>query len=157
MTPEKFLALPTAEQLLAIYEVVSADKQPTAPSGNGTPPKFDTMINRGQGKVTWASECSLKELLYQKERADTPPRDPKYLESNQKQSKRLSYWVSFRQSNPTDVWSGERNRVSVTAMPPTDKPALYDKDAPPPDRSFSNDAGGGDDDIPFSPIRKDLP
>ncbi len=98
-------------------------------SGDGRPPKFDTAIHRQGGKVQWASECSLKELTFWKTRADKPPSDPKYAERNAKQSKSLSYWIAYRQSNPNDQWRGERNKETVTAAAPSDRPEQYDKEA----------------------------
>lgn len=117
--------------------------------GAAKAPKYDTALNRGQGKVSYASECSLKELLYQKGRYDKPPSDPKYAESNAKKSKALGYWISYRQASPSEQWRGERNRTTVTAAAPSDKPLLYDKDAPTHVEPPSNGAGQGDDDIPF--------
>lgn len=139
MTREQFIAL--AGQL---YDAQFAG------NGGGRPPKYDTAISRAQGKVQYASECSLKELLYQKERFDKPPSDPKYLESNQKRSKQLGFWIAYRQTNPTDIWRGERNRQTVTAKPPSDRPEQYDREQtfagnPAP----ASEAGAGDDDIPF--------
>jgi hypothetical protein len=150
VTPEKFLALTIPEQLLAIYERLEQRAVTPPGSGSGKAPKFDTVINRGQGKVQFASECSLKELLYWKAQSDKPPKDPKYTESNQKRSRALGYWISYRQASPDEQWRGERNRTTITAAAPSDKPLLYDKDAPTHVEPPSNGAGGGDDDIPFA-------
>ena len=78
------------------------------------------------------------------------PKDPKYAASNAKRSRALGYWISYRQACPDEQWRGERNRTTVTAAAPSDKPLLYEKDAPTHVEPPSNDAGTGDDsDIPF--------
>lgn len=135
MTRDEFLA--AAGQL---YDAMHAG------TGGGKPPKFDTPLPRGNNKVSWASECSVKELRYWKERFDKPPSDPKYVESNQKRSRAIGLWLSYRQSNPTEQWRGERNRQTVTAAAPSDRPEQYDKDAAP---APAPPASGDDSDIPF--------
>ncbi len=99
--------------------------------GDGRAPKFDTAISRKGGLVQWASETDLDGIRYWRRRADEPPSDPKYAESNAKQSKALSYWIAYRQAEPNATWSGERNRQSVTAKPPNAKPETYARDASP--------------------------
>ncbi len=98
-------------------------------SGGAGAPKFDTSIIRKGGMVQYASETDLSGLMFWKGRADEPPSDPKYAESNAKQSKSLSYWVAYRQAEPIAVWSGERNRVNVTAAAPSAMPATYPRPA----------------------------
>lgn len=130
-------------------------------TGDGRSPKFDTAIHRKGGMIQWASECSLKELSYWREQAGRPPSDPKYAEKNAKQAKSLDYWIAYRRAEPNATWTGERNRATVTAKPPSDKPAQYQKDATPapdssrPTPSFDDaDSYGFDneepsDDLPF--------
>jgi hypothetical protein len=137
MTREQFLAL--AGQLY--------DAQFGSGSGSGKAPRFDTAIPAGAGRVVFASECSLKELQYQLGRAQKPPSDPKYKDSNDRRAKALGYFISYRQANPTEQWRGERNRVTVLAAVPSDKPQSYDRDAPPVEAPPS--APLDDDDIPF--------
>lgn len=148
MTREQFLAL--AGQL---YDAQNGGGGGT---GDGRAPQWDTQLPAGPGEVIYASECSAKELQYQISKANKPPKDPKWLEANQKRARALGYWLAYRQGNPSVCWSGSRNRVSVTAAAPSDRPAKYQKPA------YSNDAapepepvGGGsfdDSDIPFAPI-----
>lgn len=128
----------------AFYDMLNAGSAPTAGfggTGDGRPPNFDTKILRKGGMIQWASECSLKELSYWREQANKPS-DPKYADSNARQARALDYWIAFRRREPGATWTGERNRVTVTAKPPSDKPAQYPKDAPaepagpPPDYGF---------------------
>ena len=154
MTKEQFVAC--AAQL---YDMLAAGGAPAANgTGDGRAPKFDTRISRKGGMVQWASECSLKELSFWREQFNKPPSDPKYADSNAKQAKALDYWIAFRRAEPSAVWTGERNRVTVTAKPPSDKPAQYPKDAAPepttPTPSFDDADSYGfdteaDDQLPF--------
>lgn len=98
---------------------------PSGSAGDGRSPRFDTSIARKGGLVQYASETDLDGLVYWKARADQPPTDPKYIEPNAKQSKALSYWIAYRQANPDAAWTGERNRVTITARPPEAKPDTY--------------------------------
>lgn len=138
MTRDQFLAL--AGQL---YDAQTGG----GGTGDGRAPKYDTAIHVGQGKVVYASECSLKELNYYLKRAEKPPSDPKYLESNEKRAKALRYFVAYRQASPTEQWRGERNRTTVLATIPSDRPEQYDKDAP--TQSAAPSGSGDIDDIPF--------
>lgn len=142
MTKEQFLAL--AAQL---YDAQAGG---SAGSGDGRSPRYDTSIPAGVGKVVYASECSLRELQYQLARAQKPPSDPKWQESNDKRARALSYFVAYRQANPTEQWRGERNKTTVVAALPADKPTVYDRDATPTPAPI---AGAADmDDIPFAPV-----
>ena len=145
MTKEQFLSL--AAQLY--------DAQFGSGSGSGgRAPRFDTALPAGAGRVVWASECSLRELQYQLARAQKPPSDPKYKEANERRAKALGYFISYRQTSPLEQWRGERNRVTVLAAVPSDKPETYDRDAKP--EPAPSAAGATDDsDIPFSPRRDD--
>lgn len=128
MTREQFLAAAGA-----FYDMLQGGTAPGSSSngaGDGRAPKFDTRIARKGGMVQWASECSLKELSYWREIAGRPPSDPKFAESNARQAKALDYWIAYRRAEPTAVWTGERNRVTTVAKPPSDKPQQYPKDAP---------------------------
>lgn len=144
----------------AFYDLLNASGGAPASSGtgNGNPPKFDTRIVRKGGMIQWASECSLKELRFWREQAGKPPSDPKYAEKNAKQAKSLDYWIAYRQASPMEAWVGERNRIVVTAKPPSDKPQQYPRDEqpepardsePPPD--FASGPGFDEDmgDLPF--------
>lgn len=129
MTREQFLAAAAA-----FYDMLQSGATSGSTSngaGNGSAPKFDTRIARKGGMVQWASECSLKELTYWRDIAAKPPSDPKYAESNAKQAKALEYWMGYRRAEPGATWTGERNRVVVTAKPPSDKPQQYPRDAAP--------------------------
>lgn len=156
MNKAQFLALPTHEQLGEIWDLLQSRPATTgtpAGAGNGSPPKYDTSISRKGGMVQYASETDLSGLIFWKNRADEPPSDPKYAESNAKQSKALSYWIGYRQANPNAVWMGERNRQQVTAAAPSAKPETYIKGAP-TSAAYSGSTQTADnfdetDDIPF--------
>lgn len=122
-----------------------------APMGDGRSPKFDTSISRKGGMVQFASETDLSGLIFWKGRADEPPSDPKYAESNAKQSKALSYWIAYRQAEPNATWSGERNRQPVTARPPSAKPETYPRGEQPAAAPVGPASENFDetDDIPF--------
>lgn len=121
MTREQFI-----QAAGALYDMMAGGSAPApAAPGGGSPPRFDTSIARKGGMVQWASECSLRELNYWVSKKSGPSSDPKYAESDAKQLRALQYWVAYRQANPTAVWSGERNRVQITAAPPSDKPQQY--------------------------------
>lgn len=151
MTREQFLYL--AGQL---FDAQAGNAAPSGGTGigDGRAPKFDTVLPAGNGLVIYASECSLKELTYQQNRASKPPKDPKYIQANEKRVKALGYWISYRQTAPNEQRHGDRNRTPVTAAPPSDKPAKHEKDAPPSTQSFAGPSAGASDtgDIQFAPI-----
>ena len=114
----------------AFYDLLASGSAPprsSSTSGDGRAPKFDTSIARKGGRVQFASETDLAGLIFWKGRADEPPTDPKYVESNAKQSKALSYWIAYREANPDGAWTGERHRVTITARPPCAKPDTYER------------------------------
>lgn len=125
------------------------EMQGGAGTGDGRAPKYDQSLPAGAGKVVYASECSLKELQYQKQRADKPPSDPKWAESNAKRSKALGYWLAYRSASPDAIWTGERNRQTVTALPPSDRPTSYDRNAPAAPETQAAPSSFDDSDIPF--------
>jgi hypothetical protein len=162
VTREEFAKLSTPEMLVQIWSLlqergVPISGPPAGGTGDGREPKYDTSIARKDGMVQYASECSLKELSYWYEQFGKPPRDPKYAESNQKQRKALGYWIAYRQANPDAAWTGERNKVQITAAAPSDKPQQYPRgvtaSAPTTPTPRFNDEGGASDmdDIPFAP------
>lgn len=144
MTRDQFLQL--AGQL---YDAQSGG----GGSGSAKAPKYDTSLPAGSGQVIYASECSLKELQYQLGRAQKPPKDPKWQEANDKRAKALGYWISYRQSSPLECWTGERNRRTVTAPAPLDKPKTHDREAtsrePEPQEPPAQPGADDMDDIPF--------
>lgn len=156
ITRDQFVAAMTAAAG-AFYDVLAGGgaSKSGGGTGDGRPPKYDTSIARRGGLVQYASETALKDLIFWRERAEEPPRDPKYAASNAKQAKALGYWISYRQATPDARWRGERNRVTVTAKAPSDEPELYARD----DVQTDDDNGGpgdsfkdppdDDDDIPF--------
>ena len=121
-------------------------------TGDGRAPKYDQKIFRKGGMCQYASELDISSLIYWRERA-AEPGDPKYAEANAKNVKALDYWIAYRSACPDAVWSGERNKVQVTAQPPRDgkEAAQYPKDFTPGTQADAeaSDPDFGDDDIPF--------
>lgn len=114
----------------AFYDVLNGAKSGAgAAAGGGGAPKYDTSIARKGGMVQYASESDLSSLIFWQARANEPLSDPKYAESNAKQAKALGYWIGYRQQHPDEAWTGERNKIKVTAAPPSDKPQLYTREA----------------------------
>jgi hypothetical protein len=140
----------TREQVMQLAGKLWDAMQGSAPAGtgDGRAPKWDTLLPAGAGQIVWASECSAKELQYQIAKASKPG-DPKWAEANAKRVKALGYWLSYRQSSPTECWTGERNRKTVAAKPPSDRPEKYPREAAPVEQSFASDAAADTDDIPF--------
>lgn len=135
-----------------LYDLAQGAGPSASGSGDGRSPKYDTALYGPNGLVSYASECSAKELRYQIGRAEQPPKDSKYAEKNAKQAKALRFFLAWREANPNALWTGERNRVTITAKAPLDKPERYARDALPeqdsaPAPSFDDDQP--DDDIPF--------
>ncbi len=144
MTRDEFIALAGV-----VYDAIVSGG--TASASSGAAPKYDTSIARKGGMVQWASESDLGSLIFWKGLSDQPPTDIKYAESNKRQSRYLAGWIAYRQAHPDEVWTGERNKVQVTALPPCDRPATYPREArqasaasAAPDTSYTDDS-----DIPF--------
>lgn len=123
------------------------------------PPKFDQILYRKDG-VMWASECDAEGLRYwHKRAAESAESGSQYAEKDAKLAKSLSFWIAYREQNPTAVWTGERNRAQVTARAPQSKPEVYPREqrgqAPAPATSSGGGYSGADydapsdDDIPF--------
>lgn len=123
------------------------------------PPKYDSRIGRKDG-VCWASECDLEGLRFWHKRA-VESTNPEHAERNAKEAKALSYWIAYREQQPTAIWSGERNREQVTAKAPSGKPEVYPRDGgrrapePKPSSGGGYDAAdgyddAGNDDLPFA-------
>lgn len=115
----------TRDQFLALAGQLYDAQVGGSSGGDARPQKYDTVIPRKGGMVQYASECSAKELQFWIAKYQQPPKDPQYADSNERTLKSLRYWLSWRQANPTAIWSGERNRVKVTAAAPSDKPQQY--------------------------------
>jgi hypothetical protein len=156
ITRDQFVAAMSAAAG-AFYDVLtgaSTSKSGGGRGGDGRPPKFDTSIARRGGMVQYASELTLADLIFWKERAEEPPRDPKYAAANAKQAKALGYWIAYREAKPDERWRGERNRVTITAKAPSSEPATYPRDEVQSDDDYGGSAEDSfkdpeDDDIPF--------
>jgi hypothetical protein len=163
MTRDEFASLPAGLALSLLWDALpagvvqslEAEPVPRVPRS----PKFDTACYQRDG-VQYASEMDMRDLQWQLDRAQKPG-DPKYADANAKQAKALRYWIEYRRVFPSVPWTGERNRKTVSAPPPTGKARVYDReqraaaptarrDERPPDFDGPDDAQrGGDDDIPF--------
>lgn len=157
MTRDEWCSLPPALALAFLYDhapaaladAIAAEPPPKIPMS----PKYDYAVYT-KGGVCWASEMDARELAFWISRSEGG--DPKYEESNAKRLKALSFWLEWRRLFPQAIWTGERNRRTVTAAAPSAKPTVYPKEpreqqaqqqstAP----TFSDDQGGDDDDITF--------
>lgn len=164
MTRDEWMQLPPALAMRLLWDVLPegarAALEDMPPPQVPSAPKYDTAIYRSGG-VTYASEYDSEGLRYWRDRAKQST-DPKYADSDAKKVKALGYWIEYRAYFPSTPWTGERNRVTVSARPPRNKPEVYPRDesrfAPPPAREqgklpdLDEPAGGGLDDdssIPF--------
>lgn len=123
------------------------------------PPKYDQIMYRKDG-VMWASECDAEGLrFWHKRAAESADSGSQYAEKDAKLAKSLAYWITWREQNPTAIWTGERNRQPTTARAPQGKPEVYPRDARPqptspaptnPGGGYSDADYGADDDIQFA-------
>jgi hypothetical protein len=162
VTREEFCALPSGLALAMIWDAFPgiakalADKPvPQLPR----PPKYDQAIYR-KGGFQWASEMDLPGLLYWRGKyAESAANvESQYAEKDAKKVRQLDFWISWRRTDPTSRWSGERNNERVTADAPRDKPFIYEREPKrddtyeqaPLDSSTSATFGDASDDIPFA-------
>jgi hypothetical protein len=154
MTRDEFVSLPIGVALGVLWDLAGA-KLGTMPTPDvPRPPKYDSAIYRKDG-VSWASEYDVEGLrFWHAKKAQSS--DPKYAEKDAKAAKALSYWIAYRIADPHTPWTGERNRETITAKAPSAKPTVYPRDgqreqaqAAPIAAADFDDAGTGDDDIPF--------
>lgn len=151
MQKSEFTALPLSVALGLLFDAVPQLSLAIAPQP-AQAPRFDGRC-RTKGGLVYASECDLSQLQYYHARATKPPSDEKYRERQEKEAKALTYWIKWRSENPDAVWRGERNRVQVTAAPPSSRPAVSQWDdtgaaSAPPAQSSDPDYGA-DDQLPF--------
>lgn len=152
MDREAFFALPPAIALRVLFDCLDSEtakelarkEAPVSPK----PPKYDYTIYRRDG-VMFASECSLSTLRYwQKRAAESAASGGQYADKDRKNAESIARWIAWREWYPDQVWSGERNRDAVVALPPADKPNVYprgNRPPPPPDADMAN----SDDDFTF--------
>jgi hypothetical protein len=153
MTPEELLSLPVAMQVRILIECLNEDTmrnlRSKAKPKPPLPPKYDQVIFRSGG-VMYASECDLESLRYWRAKY-AQSSDPQYAERDQKRAEALARWITWRECFPDATWSGERDRASVVAKPPSSKPMVYPRNGggnrppPPPEEDLS----ASDDDIPW--------
>lgn len=104
-------------------------------------PRYDMRIRR-KGGYQWASETDAEGPRFWVEK-NSSSTDERYREKNQKDARNLSFWLVWREENPTARWEGERNREPVTALAPLPRPMVHEweprpeqataPDKPPPD------------------------
>jgi hypothetical protein len=160
MTREQFLALPTHEQLWEIYEAVyqglyeTESSSAPAPRGNARAPKYDGQLRKKAGMAVWMSEMLRDDLEYWRARNEADSKSGEFAESNAKMAKILKYWVEYRDTAPTERWTGLRGDDVVTAAAPSREPATHvfvkRGDAPAPAPAAPAFGSPDDDDsIPF--------
>ena len=108
------------------------------------PPKFDSVIYKKDG-ITYASEYDAEGLRYWHDRY-AHNTNPEYAEKDAKRAKALTFWIEWREQNPTAIWTGERNHAVVTAAAPSGKPPVYPRE---PRTEPSRTAGGGFSDADY--------
>lgn len=168
MNRSEFTGLPLSLALGALWDALDSGRDPASALHDAEapkparPPKYDQAIYRREG-ITWASEYDVEDLrFWRKRKSESASGGGEYAEKDAKQAKALEFWISWREQNPTAVWTGERNREQVTAAAPASKPTVYPRDArgaAPVAPSSSSGGGGGyadedyggadGDDIPF--------
>lgn len=155
MTEDEFAALPVPDALRLVFRQLPGLSRPPKDS---RPPQYDAKMNRKNRQFCWMSEMNLDGLEYWfKRNTEGAAKGGDYAESNAKAAKKLSYWVEWRKSNPTERWRGIRGNDTVVAAAPSDSPDLYDHtarssvddgyDSPSP--AAAPAAGIPDDDILF--------
>ena len=163
MTRDEWIALPPALALRMLWDALPegarAALEDAPPPQVPRAPKYDNAIYRKDG-ITWASEYDAEGLRYWRNKASQST-DPKYADKDAKTVKALDFWIEYRAYHPTTLWTGERNRQTVTAAAPCAKPRVYPRDesrfVQPPERKalprLDDDAprgGATDDEIPFA-------
>lgn len=91
-------------------------------------PRYDFKIRR-KGGYQWASETDLEGLQFWHGLASKPSTNPQYEAKDKEKAKRLSYWVSWRESDPYSRWKGVRGDSEVVALQPSDKPTVHSWDS----------------------------
>ena len=87
-------------------------------------PQWDMRIRR-KGGYQWASETDVEGLRFWVEK-NASSTDPRWAEKNQKDARSLSFWLAWREENPTELWQGERSRQQVTASAPLPRPMIHE-------------------------------
>jgi hypothetical protein len=156
MNRDDFFALPPTIALRVLFDCLDENtvkalarkEAPVAPRS----PKFDYTIYRRDG-LMFASECSLETLRYwHKRAAESAAGGGEYAAKDAKNAENLARWISWREWYPEAVWSGERNRDPVVALPPSDKPNVYPRtggNRPPPPPADEFGGANDTDNIPF--------
>jgi hypothetical protein len=153
MTHEEFTRLPLALALDVLYRALGSEARQSITTQDvperPRPPKFDRAIYR-KGGVQWASETSAGSLGYWLQLAKTSAvSGGPYAAKDAKQASALSMWLAWRVVNPTECWRGTRGDVEVTAAPPSDKPATYERDAVPARQAPTSVGWDDSGDIPY--------
>lgn len=159
MTRDELLGLPAplALKILAGFLVdqgldaylasVEAPKQPRSP-------KYDFKIRR-KGGYAWASETDLDGLRFWCGKyRESAQNGGEYAEKDEKNAEKLAYWIAWREVNPKEQWTGQRNDDVVTAAMPSHKPKIHEweqrREAPAQTQSdWTPEPDGTDDEIPF--------
>lgn len=130
MNRNEFARLPPAIALAILFdcldegtvEALKAKVAPEAPS----PPRFDLGLYGSNG-ITFASECSLKQIDWHLDRAlKSAEGGGQYAEKDAIKAKKLREWRIWRGCFPGSVWVGKRgDEDAVVAAPPSDRPRVY--------------------------------
>lgn len=126
MTKDEFQSLPLRLALGVLFDLlpgIASVEKPRAP----LPPKYDDRMPKKAGQFCWMSEMTLDDLSWwYKKTSESANGGGQYAEKDGKLAAKISHWVKWRQAFPNELWSGERNRVKVTAAPPSREPRLHE-------------------------------
>lgn len=128
MDREEFSGLPLRLALGVIFDLlpgIANVEKPRAP----LPPKFDDRMPKKKGEFCWMSEMTFDDLSWwHGKKQESAKSGSQWAEKDGKMAQKISHWLKWRAAFPTDIWTGERNHVKVTAAPPSRDPKLYSWD-----------------------------
>lgn len=138
MTFDEFMALTEAQRWRAVFDAVLAEVRS---------PKYDTALYTKAGRF-WASECNESRLEFEIKRAEeSAAGGGQYADKDAKKANALRFFLAWRKRNPSTCWTGERDRMQVTAKAPSQKPEATPRDAQrAPDPAPSSGANYSDED-----------
>lgn len=154
MTKQELLTLSPSVALRVLVDLLGDDferrlervEKPREPRS----PKFDFRIRRKSG-FAWASETDLDGLRFWCGRyKESAAAGTQYSERDQRNAEKLAYWIAWREVNPKEPWSGQRNDDAVTAAVPSHKPRIYEweKREEPANKGDAYEEPGGDNSFP---------
>jgi hypothetical protein len=125
MDRDEFSGLPLRLALGVIFDLLPGIASVEAPK-SPFPPKYDDRMPKKGGQFCYMSEMTAEDLAWWYEKTQKSANaGGQYAEKDAKLASKISHWVKWRSVFPGALWSGERNRVKVTAAPPSREPKLH--------------------------------